>query len=290
MVYSLNETVSELGNLLARAFLYLGAGKTAPAVRTARKVISRSLESAGLAVLEVLGGSKPVSSSGRKTPFTTSMMVPMTRRETECFLSSSRLAKGNGTRADAIFRGVPCKEKLVVVGEALAKPQHSGFWVPLLEDDRASQLVGATQALADAAGSAVYTHDLPRLGDFDPGIGESWREHMRTKFAEAFFVSLPYAVTLKGRQKPRPIAVINVNVKPNQEEAGEARWARLTHPEWRLLAADRVARFARLAMVGYSIVEAVPQPARAGRLLWEGKGFSFRPWIHRGRKLDRKKR
>jgi hypothetical protein len=116
---------------------------------------------------------------------------------------------------------------LVVVAETNDKVEYLGFWIPVLPNCR-NPSAGAATAYYKARASAVFIDDPPPLGDdVSDGTHPKWVRYLRERFLQAVFVSVPFAIEVKGGQKKVP-AIVNVNIDP----ANDRDFRRAYYPEW----------------------------------------------------------
>lgn len=223
-------TGANLNYSLFSALMKLGVAESGPqrervlleSRQVASETLQQALSAAGQAVCRTL------SRRPAECGFWTNLMVVAGTGILEADLFSHPRARTNAQAARGIW-GEPVEGSncLVVVAETNEEPEHLGFWLPLGLPGR-NPTPGATTAYYRAKASAMFVDDLPQIGsDFPTAAHAPWSEHLRSRFRQVVFVSVPFVLELRGGQKKVP-AVVNVNIDP----AGERDCRRAYHEEW----------------------------------------------------------
>lgn len=232
------------------------------AVDAAQDCLKQSLETAAQVVVSLFG------EPGRGS-HNANIMLPVGQFAAD-FVAVNAFAR-NQREADRVWGLLPeyqRRKRLTIVAETEGS-EHIGFWVPLVSGNGNEDLPGASAAVKNGVGSAVFKHELPPLRGFSPDIEKTWHAHMATNFSHALFVALPFYLPAGVANQPQVVAVLNVNVDAKVEEG----WHRAMHDEWLSLARNRVSQFMEVAFKSLVFLNEATQrslfpelPALAGHL------------------------
>jgi hypothetical protein len=197
------------------------------ALHEVRRVAGETLNQALTAVGQIV--CRTLSTRPSECEFRANLMLPAEYAFLDSALFSATQSLKNIQDARNLW-GEPSEHGicLVVVAENNDKPEYLGFWLPALANCR-NPSAGATTAYYKAKASAVFVDDPPLLfgEDLPAGSHSKWLEYLQKRFQQEVFVSIPFAIEVKGGQRRVP-AIINVNVNP----ADHGDFRRAYHPEW----------------------------------------------------------
>lgn len=197
------------------------------ALNEVRRVANVTLTQALMAVGQIV--CRILSTRPSDCEFGTNLMLPVGHEFLDSALFSAPQPQDNIQDAKNLW-GEPSgyDSCLAVVAESNDESEYLGFWLPILANCR-NPSDGATTAYYKARASAVFIDDPPLLSgeDLPENSHSKWLQYLNKRFQQAAFVSVPFAIEVKGGKRRVP-AIVNVNINP----ADHRDFRRAYHPEW----------------------------------------------------------